>query len=390
MTAEEYIRESDKLFKKWKTAQSEESEESYNEYKFKNVSKTSFLPDGIVNPEMYFKTTKKVLFIAKEANWGGSDTENRVEGTDGDFWLQSVVSNTGKYGGKETNFSKGLAMLYNAYISNSFDTPDYFHEGLNNVAFINLNKRGGYSFCSYPTLEGYVKKYGEYIAKQIDLINPDIIICCGTALVNIVKQYVKPNCTAKIIGVYHPSYYGICKTAHLKMFECALTGKPIEKEIEPDKTIHTKVKRGIIFDTNQSYNDAAVEEMLGTSQPCVSAFGKASENIDKLNIGDVIFYYHKGVGIIAAGEVTGSIIYNEIAEEKRRNVKLIIPPVRGGKGYIGVKVDATFRNQVKNESGNKQFWLNRTMKVPYLYDNENQEIDKAIEIVKQKIYIIHS
>lgn len=386
MTAEEYMQDTDELFKKWKTVQNEEPDESYNEYKFKNVSKTSFLPDGIINPEMYFKATRKVLFVAKEANWGGSNTQNRVDGTGADFWLQSVVTKSGKYAGKETLFSKGLAMLYNAYISDSFDSPDYSHEGLNNVAFINLNKRGGYSYCSYPTLVGYVNEYGKFIAEQIDLINPDIIICCGTALVEIVKKYAMPSrCTAKIIGVYHPSYYRISKTAHLKMFECALNNKPIDKIIEPDKTPHTKIKRGIIFDTNQSYNDAAVEEMLGTSQPCVAAFGKAAKYIDKLNIGDTIFYYHKGVGIIAVGEVTGSVIYNEIAQEKRRNVKLIIPPVRDENGYVGVKVDSNFRNQVKNENNNKKFRLNRTMKVPYLYDNENKEIDKAIEIIKKAL-----
>lgn len=386
MTAEDYRKEIAELFEKWKKEQTIETDEEYNTYKFEKVSKTSFLPDGIIDAEKYFSASKKVLFIAKEANWGGNNTENEVNGTNSDFWLQSVVNNTGAYAGKETNFSKGLAMLYNAYTTNSFVSPNYSHNGLKNCAFINLNKRGGYSFCSYPTLVGYVQKYGKYIVEQIDLINPDIIICCGIALVDIVKNYAKPNCSAKIIGVYHPSYYGISKSAHLKMLECALNDKPIEKTIESCKASRTKSKRGIIFDTNQSYNDAAVEEMLGTAQPCVAAFGKAAENISKLNIGDVIFYYHKGIGIIAVGEVTGPVIFNEYAEEKRRSVKLIIPPVRNKNGYVGVKVNADFRNQVKNENNNKRFRLDRTMKVPYLYDDESEEIDRAIELIKQKLY----
>lgn len=386
MTAEDYRKEIAELFEKWKKEQTIETDEDYNSYKFENVSKTSFLPDGIIDAEKYFSASKKVLFIAKEANWGGNNTENEVNGTNSDFWLQSVVNNTGAYAGKETNFSKGLAMLYNAYITNSFDSPDYSHNGLKNCAFINLNKRGGYSFCSYPTLVGYVERYGKYIAEQIDLINPDIIICCGIALVDIVKQHTKPSCPAKIIGVYHPSYYGISKLAHLKMFECALNDKPIEKIVESSKASCIKIKRGIIFDTNQSYNDAAVEEMLGTAQPCVAAFGKAKEDIERLNIEDIIFYYHKGTGIIAVGEVTGSVIFNEFAEEKRRSVKLIIPPVRNKNGYVGVKVNADFRNQVKNENNNKRFRLDRTMKVPYLYDNESKEIDRAIELIKQKLY----
>ena len=382
ITAGEYRIKIAELFEKWKKEQTIETDEDYNSYKFEKISKTSFLPDGIIDSEKYFSASKKVLFIAKEANWGGNNTENEVNGTNSDFWLQSVVNNTGAYAGKETNFSKGLAMLYNAYITNSFDSPDYSHNGLKNVAFINLNKRGGYSFCSYPTLVGYAQKYGKYIAEQIDLINPDIIICCGIALVDIVKKYAKPNCSAKIIGVYHPSYYGISKSAHLKMLECALNDKPIEKTIESSKASRTKLKRGIIFDTNQSYNDAAVEEMLGTSQPCVTAFGKAKEDIERLNIGDIIFYYHKGTGIIAVGEVTGPVIFNEFAEEKRRNVKLIIYPIRNENGYLGVKVDSSFKERVKNKILSKNFWLKSTMKKPYLFNNE---IDKALQIVKQEL-----
>lgn len=388
MTAQEYIIRSKKLFEEWKEKQRQEPDEQYNKYKFGNVKKTSFLPDGIIDPDKYFSADKKVLFIAKEANWGGNDEENEISSQEDEFWLRIVVNKEQYKDGNiiynESKFSKGLAMLYNAYINNSFDTPDYSHEGLKNVAFINLNKRGGYSYCSYSTLKGYAQEYGKLIAQQIDLINPDIIICCGTNLVSILNDYVtSKTCKAKIIGVYHPSYYGVSKLAHLKMLECALNNKPIEKTIESSKASCTKSKRGIIFDTNQSYNDAAVEEMLGTCQPCVAAFEKATKYIEQLNIGDVIFYYHKGAGIIAVGEVTGSVIYNEYAEEKRRSVKLIAPPVRNENGYLGVKVDSSFKKRVKNKIISKNFWLKRTMKTPYLYGNE---IDKAFQIVKQKLY----
>lgn len=390
MTKQEYIIESEKLFNEWKEKHRQEPDKKYNEYKFGNVDKTSFLPDGIIDPDKYFSADKKVLFIAKEANWGGSDNENEISSQEDEFWLRIVVNKEQDKDGNiiynESKFSKGLAMLYNAYINNSFDTPDYSHEGLKNVAFINLNKRGGYSYCSYSTLKGYAQEYGKLIAQQIDLINPDIIICCGTNLVGILNDYVTPQtCKAKIIGVYHPSYYGVSKEQHLKLFECVLTNKPIEKIVESNTPPSPKPKRGIIFDTNQSYNDAAVEEMLGATQPCVTAFGKAAEKINNLNIGDVIFYYHKGIGIIAVGEVIGPVIFNEFTGEKRRNVKLIISPVRNKNSFVGVKVNSDFRNQVKSENSNKKFRLDRTMKVPYLYDNENKEIDKAIQIVKQEL-----
>lgn len=378
MTSIEYEYKIKELFNRWKNAQISESDEHYAKYRFGNVGKASFLPDGIIDYDTYAKADKKVLFIAKEANWGGNDTGTTIDEKDDIFWLQTVVTgNT-----KPTNFSKGIAMLNNAFISNNFDVIDENHKSLQSIAFINLNKRGGYSSCSYDTLSGYTTTYADYISEEIDLINPDVIICCGDSVLYLINTVIKLKGNQKIIGVFHPSYFYLAKEMHLKRLDCSLNEKPFEKTSGKLKSPTTTFKRGIIFDTNMTFDDEAVEEMLSPYNPHVAAFGKAAENIDSLNIGDTIFYYHKGAGIIAAGIIIGDVSEIEGTTYRKRAVELLVHPVRTTDGYVGLKVNNEFRNKVKNENGNKEFYLGRTVKVPYLYDTE---IDVALSLLKDTL-----
>ena len=369
----------DELFELWKTAQAEESDENYNSYKYGNVNKTSFLPEGIIDEEAYSKTDKKILFIAKEANWGGSDKNYNVNEKNDPFWLKSVVMD----GLNKTNFSKGIAMLCNAYNSGNFNEPDYNHSCLNNIAFMNLNKRGGYNYSSFKTLYFYTKEYADFIAKEIQIINPDVIICCGSAVEWLMKEFIKiDNTEVDVLGVFHPSYFGVEKVLHLKKLECAIKHEPFEKTYTPDKPVYVKCNRGIIFDTNMTYDEGAVEEMLFPGDPCVAAFGAATRNIELLNIGDTVFYYHRGAGIIAAAEVVGEVMGDKDNGYLKRTVKMLVEPVRTERGYKGLKANADFRNKVKNETLNKRFFLSSTMKVPYLYGDE---IQRAVDILNETL-----
>lgn len=49
-----------------------------------------------------------------------------------------------------------------------------------NIAYMNLNKRGGFGSTNFAHLKHYVVKYRGYILKEIEIINPDIIVCGGT------------------------------------------------------------------------------------------------------------------------------------------------------------------------------------------------------------------
>lgn len=80
-----------------------------------------------------------------------------------------------------------------------------------------------------------------------------------------------------------------------------------------DGHINPKNKKGIIFDTNKSYDKegeiSSLESMI--SQKRISSYGSRKDAVKSLNRGDLVFYYHKGKGIVAAAEVTGRRIKKE-------------------------------------------------------------------------------
>lgn len=45
---------------------------------------------------------------------------------------------------------------------------------------MNINKRGGSSSTDFKELNKYAEKYKEFIKREIEIINPDYIICCGS------------------------------------------------------------------------------------------------------------------------------------------------------------------------------------------------------------------
>ena len=109
-------------------------------------------------------------------------------------------------------FSKRLAMLVNAIKLNDYMSIDKNHEGLKEVAFINLNKRGGYSYCIWETLDEYVKQYAEYIEKEIQLISPDIL--------DSITDKIKQTKTTFPVYIVNSSNMGYCiYENHLELVE---------------------------------------------------------------------------------------------------------------------------------------------------------------------------
>ena len=70
---------------------------------------------------------------------------------------------------------------------------------------MNINKRGGFAECNKQTLYNYYNKYKENILKEIEIINPSVIVFCAgnKAIYDDLKENV--NCKY-IIDMYHPSY----------------------------------------------------------------------------------------------------------------------------------------------------------------------------------------
>jgi hypothetical protein len=122
--------------------------------------------------------------------------------------------------------------------------------------------------------------------------------------------------------------------------------------------------KGVLFDTNRSYDEDAIWEMMGNNR--VAAYGDNKSVVDYLNPKDIVFFSHKWVGIVAAAEVIGPS-KDEGPEERYRDVKFLTPvPTTSS----GIDKFMPF-SQITIVTGKSFFWA-RTIKVPYLSREESQ------------------
>ena len=311
----------DQLFSIWQEAHCTEKDTSYLG---KNIPKHVFLPDGIIAADQYQAAKQKVLFIAKEANWFQADAEvSPDEPVETMFWHREVAF--GKV--DKTQFSYRLAMLANAIMSGNFTSIDKSHEVLQSVSVVNLNKRGGYSYCVWDTLNSYVKAYQDFIRRQIEMIQPDLIVCCGYDVKWLLTEYaLAPNCS-NIVWVYHPSYFAISDADYLNQLKCALSGEkwhPVREHKAP--VDFAQQVKGIIFDTNKTYSSVSTMDMLLSNK--VSAYDDKAHLIDSFNVGDYVFFSVRGAGVVAAGKIiseTEEKTYPDGLYEKYKVVDFIVP-----------------------------------------------------------------
>lgn len=205
--------ELEKLFDEWRKRHISE------DYSNDKISKNNFIPDGIIDEASYMQSPKKILFIAKEAacldKTEKTTAEENFETAQNDgFWCRRVVLGEEKRG---TSFSSGLALLANAILNENFETPEKDISALRYVAFMNINKRGGFTECE-TDLDAYVEKYEDLIDREIKIISPDIIVCCGMGVRDCLSG-VDSCKSLPVLEVYHPSARYKTDTDRLKKLE---------------------------------------------------------------------------------------------------------------------------------------------------------------------------
>ena len=188
----------------WRREHRTEQPQHYRLYANVQVNSCSFVKDGILSPRRYTALqapARRYLFISKEANISADGAESWCGKG---FWLREVAAGSCP----QTNFSRRLGMLYSAAVSGDFARPDKSGSLLPEIAFMNLNKRGGASRCCWHTLRCYTQKYAGYIRREIELIGPQVIVCCGGGVQNLLEQYVGADALRPytVLSVYHPSY----------------------------------------------------------------------------------------------------------------------------------------------------------------------------------------
>lgn len=192
-----------KLFEEWKKEQEKETDlkiQKYNQGTIPvlKVSKDSFTYDGFV----FNEKDDTVLYILAESNLCGNYKEEGI------FWFKSVY----KIENNNLKLTKRIEKMQE-YLCQKFPELSKI-----DISYMNINKRGGFAECNKQILYNYYEKYKEnYIWKEIEIINPKVIVFC--AGVNEIFEDLKKNISCKyIINMYHPSYQFMSDEKYIDKF----------------------------------------------------------------------------------------------------------------------------------------------------------------------------
>lgn len=141
-----------------------------------------------------------------------------------------------------------------------------------------------------------------------------------------------------------------------------------------DCHINVLDKKGILFDTNMSYDPNSIWDMIGNSK--VSAYGSVKECVKSFNKGDYVLYYHKGWGVVGAGIIkSGKVKEIPSNDEMYMEVKLLTPQVASEAELRSISVSEL------REHLHKNFYFAKTTKVPYLTEKESLML---VDLLKTK------
>lgn len=129
--------------------------------------------------------------------------------------------------------------------------------------------------------------------------------------------------------------------------------------------------KGVIFDTNLSWNPDAIWYMCDKNR--VAAFGDIKGIVHSLGKGDIVFLYHKGQGIVAAGEVKGEVKEDASEDALYRELRWLTQKPTKGKPYKFMPA-----SQIKEIMG-FNFWWAKTMKPPFLNKEEAEKLTEALK-----------
>lgn len=168
---------------------------SYGENDRENFCRDGLMykANGLNVDELWGNSQRRVMFILKDNPHGGHDTR---------IWLTNE-RNGEKNRNLRTSFIKKIAMLFYGLFEcraewriNEQDVKNQ----LNNVkeiwnekpfAFIEAKKISGGKTVSENSLRHYLNKDGDFFKEELDILKPNIIVCCdgtGDSIFNFVTE----------------------------------------------------------------------------------------------------------------------------------------------------------------------------------------------------------
>ena len=203
-------------------------------------------------------------------------------------------------------------------------------------------------------------------AKEIN--NKQRIVIIGSAaddsLINAVDYWKKQGLSIDFLP------YRIYELNGEKYFE--FFALPYDKHRNPSDV------KGVLFDTNRAYDEESIWYMIENSR--VAAFGDTKRYVNYVNPSDLVFFYHKGEGLVAAGRVQKGNIKSPNEHTLYRDVKFITPvPKRGENRY------AMPPRKIEEITG-RTFYYAAALKVPYLSKEEAENLASELKAYLKEKY----
>ena len=138
-----------------------------------------------------------------------------------------------------------------------------------------------------------------------------------------------------------------------------------------DRHINPGHEKGVLFDTNRSWDEDAIWYMMENNR--VAAFGGAKRFVEYVYPGDIVFFSHRWTGLVAAGRVKKGSVKSPDDATSYRDVEFITPVPKKGQ-----TIKAMPFGMVSEITGMSFFWA-RTIKVPYLSKDEAENLAKELK-----------
>lgn len=157
---------------------SEKLQGLYNSYKSLNPNE-HFVPCGVVNEEAYESSSPKLVFVLKEPNDPRQTSGWSIVG-----FIQDQVKEG--LSGRPIYPMWKVIGIWSYAIHNGFprygdiNTVQNAVEGLKCIGMTNLKKSGGGSTANNRAIREYAEKTKELWKSELEIMNPDIIVFCGT------------------------------------------------------------------------------------------------------------------------------------------------------------------------------------------------------------------
>lgn len=189
------------------------------EWKNNRPDYEDFSDDGILIEEIWSQTIPKVLFLLKEPNSDfvhiRGNSYSPKSGNSHVFWRNINI------------WQYILSEFWNDRVPSLDKIKIVKEKDVNSIAYVNLKKcNENNSISKLQNIREYVLNDNLFLKRQLELINPDIILCCGTMKFykelfssQFISQNVYRTKDWLVVDFYHPS----CRIGYKKTFDLLCT-----------------------------------------------------------------------------------------------------------------------------------------------------------------------